>query len=39
VVGPDTLRSQGKHTPFGGYELGGKVVATLVGGHVAYRSA
>ena len=39
VVGPDTLRSQGKHTPFGGYELGGKVVATLVGGHVAYRAA
>jgi dihydroorotase len=36
VVGPHTLRSQGKHTPFGGYELAGKVHATLIGGHLAY---
>jgi dihydroorotase len=38
VVCPETLHSQGKHTPFGGYELSGKVVATLVGGHLAYRA-
>jgi dihydroorotase len=31
-----TLRSQGKHTPFSSYELPGKVVATLVAGHVAF---
>ena len=36
VVSNDTLRSQGKHTPFSGYELPGQVVATLVSGHVAY---
>ena len=36
VVSNDTLRSQGKHTPFSGYELPGQVVATLVGGHVAF---
>jgi dihydroorotase len=30
-----TLRSQGKHTPFGGYELPGRVRCTVVGGHVA----
>jgi dihydroorotase len=35
-VNSTTLRSQGKHTPFTGYELPGKVMATLVGGHVAY---
>jgi dihydroorotase len=32
------LRSQGKHTPFAGYELPGKVRATWVGGHLAYQS-
>ena len=32
-----TLASQGKHTPFLGYELPGRVIATLVGGRVAYR--
>ncbi|HAJ11164.1 MAG TPA: dihydroorotase, partial [Comamonadaceae bacterium] len=31
-----TLRSQGKHTPFSGYELPGQVRMTLVGGHVAF---
>jgi dihydroorotase len=30
------LRSHGKHTPFGGYELPGRVRATLVGGQIAY---
>jgi dihydroorotase len=36
VVQPDALRSRGKHTPFGGYELPGKVRATLVGGVLAF---
>ena len=36
VVEPAALRSQGQHTPFGGYELPGRVRATLVGGKVAY---
>ena len=36
VVADDALRSQGKHTPFSGYELRGQVVATLVAGHVAF---
>ena len=36
VVSNDTLRSQGKHTPFSGYELPGQVRATLVSGHVAF---
>jgi dihydroorotase len=31
-----TLASQGKHTPFLGYELGGQVKATIVAGHVAF---
>jgi dihydroorotase len=30
------LASQGKHTPFLGYELGGVVKATIVAGHVVY---
>ncbi|WP_028601730.1 dihydroorotase [Ottowia thiooxydans] len=33
---PEALRSQGKHTPFMGYQLNGRVRATLVGGHVAF---
>ena len=37
VVEPAALRSQGRHTPFAGYELPGQVVATLVGGRLAYR--
>jgi len=37
TVGPDTLRSQGKHTPFAGYELPGQVRLTLVGGHLAWQ--
>jgi len=39
TVTPAALRSQGKHTPFAGYELPGRVIATLVGGHVAYEAA
>ena len=38
TVTADALRSQGKHTPFGGYELPGKVRATLVDGRIAYRA-
>jgi dihydroorotase len=30
------LASQGKHTPFIGYELAGQVMATIVAGHVAW---
>lgn len=30
------LRSQGKHTPFSGYELPGRVRYTFVGGQIAY---
>ena len=33
------LRSQGKSTPFAGYELPGRVRATLVGGQLAFESA
>lgn len=39
TVQPDTLRSQGKHTPFSGYELPGRVRYTLVGGRVVYQAA
>ncbi len=35
---PAALRSQGKHTPFSGYQLPGKVRLTLVGGHLAFQS-
>ena len=31
-----TLKSQGKNTPFAGYEMTGKVLFTLVEGHVVY---
>jgi dihydroorotase len=36
VVEPAALRSQGRNTPFSGYEVPGRVRATVVGGHVAY---
>jgi dihydroorotase len=36
TVEAGALRSQGKHTPFGGYELPGRVRTTLVAGRVAY---
>jgi dihydroorotase len=35
-VSPQTLRSQGKHTPFTGYELAGRVRYTIVDGNVVY---
>jgi dihydroorotase len=38
-VAPDTLRSQGKNTPFLGYELPGVVRCTIVRGEVRYESA
>jgi len=36
VVKPEALRSQGKHTPFSGYELPGQVRCTIVGGQIAF---
>jgi dihydroorotase len=36
VVEPSALRSQGYHTPFGGYELPARVRATLVAGQIAF---
>jgi dihydroorotase len=39
TVLPSALRSQGKHTPFSGYELPGRVRCTIVGGQVAYMAA
>jgi dihydroorotase len=38
VVQPETLRSQGKHTPFSGYELPGRVRCTIVGGQIAFQA-
>ena len=35
-VDPSRLRSQGRHTPFAGWELPGRVRLTLVAGHVAF---
>ena len=35
-VKPESLRSQGKNTPFLGYEMAGRVHATLVGGRVVF---
>ncbi len=37
LVNGAALASQGKHTPFLGYELTGQVKATVVGGRVAYQ--
>ena len=36
-VAPDTLKSQGKNTPFVGYELAGRASYTLVAGNVVYQ--
>ncbi|NVD98938.1 dihydroorotase [Massilia sp. BJB1822] len=36
TVEAGALASQGKHTPFLGYELSGQVQATIVAGHLAY---
>ena len=37
LVNGAALASQGKHTPFLGYELTGQVKATVVGGRIAYQ--
>lgn len=37
-ITPDFLRSQGKNTPFIGYELPGRVRYTLVGGKIVYEA-
>jgi dihydroorotase len=37
-VAPDTLLSQGKNTPFSGFELKGRVTHTLVGGQIAHET-
>lgn len=37
-VAPQTLKSQGKNTPFLGYELSGSVRYTLVAGNVVYEA-
>ena len=36
TVEPGALRSQGKHTPFSGYELPGRVRCTIAAGQLAY---
>ena len=38
TVQPQALKSQGKHSPFAGYELPGRVKYTLVAGHIAFES-
>jgi dihydroorotase len=38
LVSPQTLKSQGKNTPFAGYELAGRVRYTVVAGNVVYQS-
>jgi dihydroorotase len=38
-VSADTLRSQGKNTPYVGYELSGRVRYTLVAGNVVFEQA
>ncbi|HEV7855889.1 MAG TPA: dihydroorotase [Herminiimonas sp.] len=37
TVQASALASQGKHTPFLGYELSGQVTTTIVAGHVAFQ--
>lgn len=39
TVTPSALRSQGRHTPFEGHELPGRVRWTLVGGRIAHQAA
>jgi dihydroorotase len=36
-VDATALASQGKHTPFLGYELSGQIKATIVAGHIAFQ--
>ncbi len=38
MVTPQSLKSQGKNTPFAGHELAGRVKYTVVSGHVAYEA-
>jgi dihydroorotase len=38
-VTPAALRSQGRHTPFAGHDVPGRVKVTLVAGHVAHEAA
>jgi dihydroorotase len=38
VITADALRSQGKHTPFSGYEVPGRVRVTIAAGQVAFDS-
>ena len=38
-VGPDTLKSQGKNTPYTGFELKGRARYTLVEGQIVYEAA
>jgi dihydroorotase len=38
TVSPAALRSQGKHTPFSGYELAGRVRCTIAAGQVAFEA-
>ncbi len=37
-ITPEALRSQGKNTPFAGYELAGRVRVTIVAGSVVYEA-
>ncbi len=37
-IAPETLKSQGKNTPFLGYELAGRVRTTIVAGNVVYEA-
>jgi dihydroorotase len=37
-ITPETLKSQGKNTPFAGYELAGRVRYTVVAGNVVYQA-
>jgi dihydroorotase len=37
-IAPEMLKSQGKNTPFLGYELSGRVRYTIVDGNVVYEA-
>jgi dihydroorotase len=37
-VTPAALRSQGRNTPFAGYELVGRTMTTIVGGQVVFEA-
>jgi len=38
IVDPRQFASKGRNTPFGGWELPGRVLLTIVGGHVVYNA-